>query len=189
MRKEEPMAKFTYDLNPVQHIIADATGEPGKRTFFLQARAGSQLLSLVMEKQQVANLAISVLQMLEELAEKKPDLPPMVAKKKALFAESPVEPFFRVGQLMVGYDEEDDKIWVIAKALIVNESGAIVDPDDDDVPAVRFVATREQMRALSEHALEVISKGRPTCPLCGRPIDREGHFCPRSDGEAMPIIF
>src|SRR5215212_9072836 len=189
MREEMPMAKFTYDLNPVQHIIADATGEPGKRTFFIQARAGAQLISLVLEKQEVANLAISVLQMLEELAEKNPELPPTVVKKKALFAESPVEPFFRVGQLMVGYDEDDDKIWIIAKALIVNESGSIVDPDEDDVPAVRFVATRDQMRALSDHALEVISKGRPTCPLCGRPIDREGHFCPRSDGEAMPIIF
>jgi uncharacterized repeat protein (TIGR03847 family) len=189
MREEMPMAKFTYDLNPVQHIIADATGEPGKRTFFIQARAGSQLISLVLEKQEVANLAISVLQMLEELAEKNPGLTPTVVKKKALFAESPVEPFFRVGQLMVGYDEEDDKIWIIAKALFVNESGSIVERVEDDVPAVRFVATRAQMRALSDHALEVISKGRPTCPLCGRPIDREGHFCPRSDGEAMPIIF
>jgi uncharacterized repeat protein (TIGR03847 family) len=183
------MAKFTYDLNPVQHIIADAIGEPGKRTFFLQARAGSQLVSVVLEKQEVANLAISILQMLEELSEKNPDLPPVVAKKKTLYAESPVEPFFRVGQLMIGYDDEEDMIWVVAKALIVNESGRIVDPEDDDVPAVRFVATRAQMRALSDHALEVIAKGRPTCPLCGRPIDRTGHFCPRSDGEAMPIIF
>jgi uncharacterized repeat protein (TIGR03847 family) len=189
MREEMPMAKFTYDLNPVQHIIADAMGEPGKRTFFIQARAGTQLISLVLEKQEVSDLAISVLQMLEELAQKNPELPPTANKKKPLYAESPVEPFFRVGQLMIGYDEDDDKIWIIAKALIVNESGSIVDPDDDDVPAVRFVATREQMRALSDHALEVIAKGRPTCPLCGRPIDREGHFCPRSDGEAMPIIF
>ncbi len=183
------MAKFTYDLNPVTHIIADAMGEPGQRTFFIQARAGTQLISLVLEKQEVTNLAISILQMLEELIEKNPELPPVAVKKKPLFAESPIEPFFRVGQLMVGYDEEDDRIWVIAKALVVNESGAIVDPDSDDVPAVRFVATREQMRALCDHAMEVISKGRPTCPLCGRPIDREGHFCPRSDGEAMPIIF
>lgn len=183
------MAKYAYDLNPVQHIIADAVGEPGKRTFFLQARAGAQLISLVLEKQEVANLAISVLQLLEELEEKYPGLPPLSAKKKPLFAEDPVEPAFRVGQLVVGYDEDDDKIWVIARALVVGESGSVVDPESDEAPSVRFVATREQMRALSEHALEVIAKGRPTCPLCGRPIDRNGHFCPRSDGQAMPIIF
>ncbi len=182
------MTKFAYDLNPVQNIIADAIGEPGKRTFFLQARAGAQLVSVVLEKQEVANLSISVLQLLEELEEKYPDLPPITTRKKTLYPEQPVEPAFRVGQLVLGYDEEEDMIWVIAKALIVNESGTIVDPESDEVPAVRFVATREQMHTLSEHALEVIAKGRPTCPLCGRPIDREGHFCPRSDGQAMPIV-
>lgn len=183
------MDTFTYDLNPVQNIVADAVGEPGKRTFFIQGRSGSQLVSLVLEKQEVANLAISVMQLLEELEEKYPDLPAAGVKKKPLFAEDPVEPAFRVGQLVVGYDEDDDMIWLVAKALIVNEQGNIVDPEREAVPAVRFVATREQMRALSEHALEVIAKGRPTCPLCGRPIDREGHFCPRSDGQAVPVIF
>jgi uncharacterized repeat protein (TIGR03847 family) len=183
------MAEFAYDLNPVQHIVADALGEPGKRTFFLQARSDSQLVTLVLEKQEVANLAITVIQLLEELEEKYPDLPPIKVKKKALFPEQPVEPAFRVGQLVLGYDEEEDMIWVIAKALIVNEAGAVVDPESDEVPAARFVATREQMRILSDHALEIVSKGRPTCPLCGRPIDREGHFCPRSDGQAQPIIF
>lgn len=183
------MAEFAHDLNPVQHIIADAVGEPGDRTFFIQGRDSSELVTLVLEKQEVANLAISVLQLLEELEEKYPDLPPVEVKKKVLYPESPVEPAFRVGQLVVGYDEEDDMIWVIAKALVINEAGAIVDPDEEEVPTVRFVATREQMRALSDHALEVIAKGRPTCPLCGRPIDRDGHFCPRSDGQAAPIIF
>lgn len=183
------MASFAHDLNPVHHIIADAIGEPGQRTFFLQGRSGGELISVVMEKQEVANLAISVLQLLEELEAKFPDLDPVVAKKKPLFAESPVEPIFRVGQLILTYDEDTDRIWVIAKALIVNEAGTVVDPEDDSVPAVRFVATREQMRALSDHALEVIAKGRPTCPLCGRPIDRTGHFCPRSDGQAVPVIF
>lgn len=183
------MANFAYDLNPVQHIIADAIGEPGKRTFFLQGRSGSQLVSLVLEKQEVANLAISVLQLLEELEEKYPNLPPTSSQKKEIYPERPFEPIFRIGQLILSYDEQEDTIWIIAKALVVNESGSVVDPDSDEVPAVRFVATREQMRALSEHALEVISHGRPTCPLCGRPIDREGHFCPRSDGQAMPVIF
>ena len=182
------MANYAYDLNPVQHIIADATGEPGKRTFFLQGRSGSQLVSLVMEKQEVANLAISVLQLLEELEEKYPDLSPLSSQNETLYPEQPFEPVFRVGQLVVGYDEDNDMMWVIAKALIVSESGTVVDPESDEIPAVRFVATRDQMRALSDHALEVVAKGRPTCPLCGRPIDRDGHFCPRSDGQAMPIF-
>jgi uncharacterized repeat protein (TIGR03847 family) len=183
------MTEYVHDLNPVQNIIADAIGEPGKRTFFLQGRAGAQLISLLLEKQEVANLAISVLQLLEDLEKKHPDLRPATAPKRKLRSEQPVEPVFRVGQLILGYDEDEDKIWVIAKALIVTDEGRVVDPDTEEVPAVRFVATRDQMRALGDYALEVVSKGRPTCPLCGGPIDRAGHFCPRSDGQAVPVIF
>ena len=182
------MAEFMHDLNPVDTIVADAVGEPGKRTFFLQARKGRELVSLVLEKQEVSNLAVSVLQLLEELENKFPDLPPAGRAKKVLYADQPVEPAFRIGQLLIGYDESEDKVWLIAKALVVNEQGAVADPDDESVPSVRFVATRTQMRTLSEHALEVVAKGRPLCPLCSRPIDREGHFCPRTDGHAMPIV-
>jgi len=182
------MAEFTHDLNPVDQIIADAVGEPGKRTFFLQGRAGREVVSLVLEKQEVSNLAVSVLQLLEELEGKYPDLAPAPRTKKLLVADQPFEPAFRIGQLMIGYDEGEDKVWLIAKALIVDEQGTIVDPDSDAVPSVRFVATRAQMRALSDHALEVVAMGRPLCPLCGRPIDRVGHFCPRTDGHAMPIV-
>ncbi|MBX3013855.1 MAG: DUF3090 domain-containing protein [Caldilineaceae bacterium] len=182
------MANYLYDLNPVQHIIADAIGEPGQRTFFLQARAGSQVVSIVLEKQEVGSLAVSVLQLLEELEKTHPERS-TPGQKKPLRPEQPMEPLFRVGQLSFGYDDDEDMVWLIAKALMVNDADEVVDPNRDDVPGVRFVANREQMRAMSEHALEIIGQGRPVCPLCGRPIDRNGHFCARSDGHAMPIIF
>ena len=184
------MADYSFDLNPVDHLIADAVGEPGQRTFFLQGRAEGELIAVVLEKQEVSNLAISMLQLLEELEEKYPDLAPLPkAKKQILYPEQPVDPKFRVGQLIIGYDEESDMVWLIAKALVIKESGAVADPNEEEVPSVRFVASRMQMRNMSEHALEVVSKGRPTCPLCNRPIDRGGHFCPRTDGEAVPVIF
>lgn len=184
------MTDYLYDLNPVAHLIAEAVGEPGNRTFFIQARGQGDLVSLVMEKQEVGSLAISVLQLLEELEKTYPDLPHTSSSQHTLHMEHPMEPLFRVGQLSIGYDEEDDTVWLVAKALMVNEeTQEIVDPSDDAVPGVRFVATRDQMRAMSEHALEVIAQGRPVCPLCGRSIDREGHFCARTDGEAMPVIF
>lgn len=180
---------FDYDLNPVKHIIADAMGEPGKRTFFIQGSANSDLVSLVLDKEEVANLALSILQLLEELEKKFDNLPSESSTKRYLMPEHPIDPAFRIGQLILGYDEDDDMIWLIAKAMVVTESGVIRDPDEDDVPAARFVATRSQMRALSEHALDVVAQGRPTCPLCNRPIDRSGHFCPRTDGNAKPIVF
>jgi uncharacterized repeat protein (TIGR03847 family) len=183
------MARFTYDLNPVQSIVAGAIGEPGRRTFFLQGRAGRQVVNLMLEKQEVSSLATALLQLLQEVEERYPDLPPAINQSRKLTLEPVSEPDFRVAQMSVGYDEAKDMVWIIAKALVMNDAGQVVDPERDDVPAARFVATRNQIRALSEHASDVVLAGRPVCPLCGRPIDRGGHFCPRADGNAVPIVF
>jgi uncharacterized repeat protein (TIGR03847 family) len=182
------MSYFSYDLNPVHQIVADAIGEPGKRVFFLQARAGTKLVSVVLEKQDVSQLAVAVLQLLEELEKRFPHLPQATKSNKVLRPEHPMDPIFRAGQLSIGYDEDEDMIWLVAKALIVNDEGEVADPDGDNIPAIRFVATRSQMRAMSEHALEVLAQGRPLCPLCGQPINRNGHFCARSDGHALAIL-
>ncbi|MFO7633794.1 MAG: DUF3090 family protein, partial [Caldilinea sp.] len=79
--------QFKHDLNPVDTIVADAVGEPGQRTFFLQGRMGRELVSVMLEKQEVNNLALSVLQLLEELEDRFPDLPPTARSYKTLRAE------------------------------------------------------------------------------------------------------
>jgi len=183
------MNYFDYDFNPVDHIIADAIGEPGKRVFFLQGGAGRQLVTLAMEKQEVAHFATGVLQLLEELEEKYPDLPEELDEYDDLKPKHPIDPDYRVAQLVIGYDERDDMIWIIANVLVLDEDGEIVDPRGSELPAIRFIATRDQMLAMGQHAMGVVEKGRPECPLCGQPIDRKGHFCPRSDGHAKPIFF
>src|SRR5687768_4184716 len=107
------MANFAFDLNPVQYIVADAMGEPGKRRFFLQARAHSRLVSVVLEKQEVGQLAIAILQLLEELEKRYPQLPQSSSRHAPLHPEHPMDPVFRVGQLSIGYDEEEDMIWLV----------------------------------------------------------------------------
>lgn len=174
---------FTFDFDRVSSIVADAVGKPGQRTFFLQARQGRQTATLTMEKQQVAALAASILQLLEELEEKNPDLTMSITEQDLRLVE-PIEPAFRVGQMGLGYDENQDMIVLVAQALVLDDEETI---SEDDVPRARFYATREQMRALSEHALDAVASGRPECPLCGRPIDPEGHFCPRTNGHAYPL--
>ncbi len=175
---------FMFDFEQVNSIVADAVGKPGNRTFFLQARQGRQTATLTMEKQQVAALAASVLQLLEELEEKNPDLTMGGAGEQALHLEEPLDPAFRVGQMGLGYDENQDMMVLVAQAVVVDDEETA---SEDEMPRARFYATREQMRALSEHALEAVASGRPDCPLCGRPIDPEGHFCPRTNGHAYPL--
>lgn len=169
------MAPEFYDLNPVRYITADAIGPPGQRVFYLQATQEDTVITLVLEKEQVQALAISVEQMLEELEKRNPQSVGEVEliSQYDLVLREPIEPIFRVGQLGLGYDEEADLLIVVAQELT---------DDEDEMAVARFWATRAQMKALSEHSLRVVESGRPICPLCNRPMDPDGHFCPRRNG-------
>lgn len=185
--------QFTFDFESVTHIVADAVGLPGRRTFFLQARQGRAIVSLILEKQQVAALASSVLQLLDELQLQHPELDPASSPDKLPSLEEPIDPAFRVGQLGLGYDEEQDLVVLVAQALpdLDEEEDAEMGGTalEENLPRARFFATRTQMRAMSEKALSAVDAGRPECPLCGRPIDAAGHFCPRTNGHAFPLAF
>ena len=139
------MAHFIYDFDQVSYIVADAVGQPGKRTFFLQAQHRGRTATLIMEKQQVAALAASILQLLEELEENNPDLPPPLAGDDPLRLQEPLDPAFRVGQMGLGYDEDEDMMVLVAQALVATDEGEL--ETGEDVPRARFFATRSQMRA------------------------------------------
>jgi uncharacterized repeat protein (TIGR03847 family) len=90
--------------------------------------------------------------------------------------ESPLDPVFRVGQIGLGYDQPTDRIVVIARELVPE------DTDPEQASVARLWCTRDQLRAMCQYGLEVASHGRPICGNCGEPMDPEGHFCPRSNG-------
>jgi uncharacterized repeat protein (TIGR03847 family) len=167
------MPKFTYDFDPVTRITANAVGQPGQRVFYIQARRNTQLVSLIAEKEQVSSLAQAVDQLLENLAEKNP----LLGSSEDMLTfydmslEEPIEPNFRIAQMGLGYDSDRDLVVLVMQGLQEDES--------DDAPTARFSATRQQMRALSRHASDVVAKGRKLCGNCGQPIDPSGHFCPR----------
>jgi len=161
-----------YDLNPVTHITVGAIGVPGKRTFYLQGQQGTTIVTLVTEKEQVAALTKGIDELLDRLG-----MSSKTAPVNALEMElsQPIEPLFRIGQLGLGYDAEQKLIVLVAYELPEEENVEIVS-------VVRFWATAEQMRAVARHGAGVVAGGRPICVLCGRPIDPEGHFCPKRNG-------
>lgn len=179
-KEERKMAEanIVHDLNPVSRVTVGALGEPGQRTFFLQGRQDRTLVSLVTEKEQMNSLAQGITDLLTRLGERA-DAPTQVSAY-TLQLEQPVEPLFRIGQLGLGYDQESDLLVIVAYAVPEEEGQETVD-------VVRFWATRDQMRALARHVTEVASAGRPICVLCGRPIDPQGHFCPRRNGHATYV--
>ena len=177
------MPNQIFDLNPITHITAGAVGEPGQRTFYIQARQGSQLVTLLCEKQQVAALVMGVEQLLEQLAEKDSE---HIGRSDQILdidmeLEEPLEPDFRVGQMGLGYDEDRSLVVLVAQELLPE------DVDPATASSARFWGTAAQMRTLARHAAEVVASGRPLCPLCGEPLEPEGHFCPRKNGHSKPI--
>lgn len=166
------------ELNPVTWITTGAVGPPGKRVFYIQARTESELVSLIVEKHQVQSLAIGLEEFLEELSNRLPDLPEASGDYDSdeMELEEPLEPIFRVGQIGLGYDEDSDRLVLVARQQESEGEGSEV---------VRFWCTRSQLRAMCLWGLEVASRGRPICGNCGEPKDPEGHFCPKSNGHKI----
>ena len=179
------------ELGPVDRITADALGEPGMRTFYLQARAGDELVTVVVEKEQVVLLSQSVLELLAEVPL---ETGPLDETELAL--EDPVDPLFHAGRLSIGYDPDGDRFLLEVTEFEPDDEDEADDEggpgllDDDPLAigpegepeTIRLWASREQMLALSRHGAEVAERGRPTCRFCGNPIDPEGHVCPATNG-------
>lgn len=173
------------ELDPVDRITADAIGEPGERAFCLQARKGGDLVTVLVEKQQVELLAASILEILSRIGLETGEGP----DDDEMDLEEPLEPMWRAGRLSIGYEQERDLILLELVELVPDDEEepseeADVTPSSAELDAdrVRLWATREQMLALSRHGAEVVARGRPTCQFCGNPIDPEGHRCPAMNG-------
>lgn len=172
------MASITYEVNPVEHMTTGAIGPPGKRVFYIQGRGVDQLITLIVEKQQIQSLAIGLEQFLSELEERHPDLPEAEGdfSEGEMDLQEPIDPLFRVGHMGLGYDEETDMLVLVAREIQPPEG------DPEEAAVVRFWCSRAQLRQMCHWGLEVAQRGRPICGNCGQPIDSEGHFCPKSNG-------
>lgn len=176
------MPSEPYELNPVTRITVGVVGRPGNRSFFLQASGSSLLVTLKLEKEQVIALAKAIDEILENLEQREirpvsdVDEPP----PSELHLEEPIEPAFVVGQMGLGFDEGVSLIVLIVQGIPVEE--------EEEPEVARFWASPEQMRALSKRAKDIVAQGRPICPLCQRPIDPEGHLCPRRNGHSKKLV-
>jgi uncharacterized repeat protein (TIGR03847 family) len=172
------MPRIELDLDPITHITTDAIGQPGQRTFYLQAWQENKAYTLLVEKIQIQSLAIGLDQFLDELAEKHPNLPPANAEydEEKMHINPPVDPLFRVGEIGLAYDTDRDLIIIIAREIL----GEVLDQEESSI--LQIWCTRSQLKALCAWGLEITTRGRPLCPQCGEPMDPTGHFCPKKNG-------
>ena len=195
------MTRRRYLFDTPDRFVAGTVGEPGNRTFFLQARDGSRVVSVALEKVQVAALAQRLDELLDELErrgiEGAEEDDSLVGDTRAL--DEPINEAFRVGTLSLGWDTGDDLVLVEAREIVAadedeeddeaaeGEEDVVMDDDSDedgpDVLRVRFTA--RAARDFVARAVRVLAAGRPPCPLCGQPLDPQGPLCPRRNGHLL----
>ena len=159
----------SFDLPDVERLVVGTVGEPGQRVFYLQARQGLQIVTLKVEKAHVAELSARLIVLLSDAPE------PEAADDVSL--EAPIEPDFVVGSLALAFDEETDRVILLAEELV---------DEGDEGSVARIGPSRDPIATLARVGAVLVAAVRPTCQLCGYPLDPAGHVCPRSNGHGPP---
>ena len=163
----------SYEFDAPDKVTVGTIGEVGARVFLLQAREGSSVVTMKVEKQQVGALATLLGRLLHDLAR------PGELSEDDLELDEDDEPSFVVGALAVSYDSVGDRVVLLAEELVGEDD----EPGDD----ARLALTREQAASLAIRGARLVDAGRPPCPLCGYPLDPRGHACPRTNGHHAPL--
>jgi uncharacterized repeat protein (TIGR03847 family) len=187
----------SFELPDVEWATVGTVGPPGQRTFYLQARQDDQMITLKLEKQQVAAIAQFLGEILSDLP-----VPEPLPDDDVLALAEPVLAEWAVGGLQLAYDSAADRIVMLAEELGEDvdteestegkeiggeEIRAGEGPGEDSERGVgRLSLTRTQAAAIARRSWDLVQAGRPTCALCGHPIDPEGHSCPRTNGHRPP---
>jgi uncharacterized repeat protein (TIGR03847 family) len=179
------MPTIVHGFDWPDRVVVGTVGRPGARTFYLQARDGRRVVSVALEKEQSAVLAHKIDEILDEVrsVDGNPSSVPETAPVELVDdapLDQPVEAEFRVGALSLGWDPSTAQVVVEAYPLVDPDDDG-PDPDDLDEPA-EMMSLRLPVgtaRAFAARTLQVVGSGRPLCPLCGAPMDPEGHVCAR----------
>ncbi len=185
-----------FDFDPPDRFVVGTVGEPGQRTFYLQASGSGRVTSVALEKQQVALLVERTNELLDQvrgagIAAVPPAAPPELDDRAPL--DTPINEEFRVGTLTLAWDGDTERLVIEAFAVEDTEDTEDTDvegtqDEGDDIPTpprtdvLRVHLTGSAARAFAQRGQAVVSAGRPLCPFCELPLDPAGHVCPRQNG-------
>src|SRR3954451_13701684 len=167
------MARVVHSFDDPERFVAGTVGEPGARTFFLQARAGNRLTSVACEKEQVMALAERLDVMLDEVArrfDREPSAPVGVDDTDPL--EQPIEEEFRAGTMTLAWEADTERVVIEVFSVVSTEQveleeedpvAAVLESEDGEVFVVRL--SEQQARAFARRAVALVASGRPNCPF------------------------
>jgi uncharacterized repeat protein (TIGR03847 family) len=173
------MIRIYKDLS---RFTVGTIGLPGERTFFMQIRKGTEVLSASIEKSQVAAMSERIHYMLKEIRLAHPLTQRPVLIRDSLPLDTPVMDEFRIGSIAIFYDEDSELIQIDLRELNFNSEEVHDEEISDDVEILRIFITVTQALIFSDRADLVVAAGRQPCPFCGLPIDPQGHLCARANG-------
>ncbi|HEY6811344.1 MAG TPA: DUF3090 domain-containing protein [Propionibacteriaceae bacterium] len=196
------MAILVHRYDAPDRFVAGTVGQPGERTFFLQAREGNRMTSVVCEKQQISVLAEHLDRVLDEVRRRSAgqvDVPPASSTASDTDPlDAPISEEFRVGTMTIAWDPSIDRIVIelFSNVDVDDEESAgetptstAEEPDEieaDEVFVVKITAS--YARDFVARAQALVAAGRPSCPFCLQPIDPQGHICPRANGYRRPLF-
>lgn len=184
------MARIINTFDPVERFVVGTVGEPGERSFFLQARTGNRLASVLLEKTQVIAIADRLEILLRELRRLDPALVIERLDRDDQPLETPIVEEFRVGVVSLSWLSDREMISIELQGVDENspegleglQSEEIFNDDTDGPDLLRVILTPSQTDAFVKRAAAVVNAGRPPCPFCGLALDPKGHVCPRANG-------
>jgi uncharacterized repeat protein (TIGR03847 family) len=197
------MAILVHRYDAPDRFVAGTVGQPGERTFFLQAREGNRITSVACEKQQVSVLAEHLDKVLDEVVRRSAgeiDVPPASASARDVDPlDAPITEEFRVGTMTIAWDPSIDRIVIeLFSNVDTEEDEPGADPaarqaeaENDEINADEvFVVkiTASYARDFVARAQALVAAGRPPCPFCLQPLDSKGHVCPRANGYRRPLF-
>ena len=188
------MTRRVFSFDQPDRFVCGAIGRPGQRTFYLQAAKGSQVVSVALEKAQVAVLAERLATLLLALRQGGVTIADETGDGAPELSQPGIEQF-RVGTLTLGWDGDRQRVVIEAREVADDDDQDVADEDEDiDEPVllasdltdgpdiVRVQLDPSAALAFASGAVAVVQAGRPPCPQCGAPLDPTGHFCPRRNG-------
>lgn len=178
------MTRIVHLFDNPERFVVGTVGQPGERTFFLQAKQANRLVSVALEKQQVNLLADRMTELLDQVSKLEnlqitnqapADLEPL---------DNPIEEEMRVGTIALGWNSITAQVVVEAHAVteFIDDVPELEEDSDEGPDVLRVRMSGSYARSFCLRAKAVVAAGRPNCPLCDNPLDPRGHICPRANG-------
>lgn len=202
------MMAASFDFEAPDFFTTGTVGVPGRRTFYLQAREAGSVVTLKLEKEQIRALAEYLAKLLNDLPQPgalprdmallEPVSEAWVVGSLGVAYDETADRILIVAEELSeeaddDEDEEDDETSEESTAeegpraaRAPAEAAELPEPPEPSEPPdtakARFHLTRPQAAAFVERARSLVQAGRPSCRLCGLPIDPDGHTCPGTNG-------